>query len=140
MSEILISHSQDIQRLQNEGYELEIVDSHLLVHNVPYVNSQKQVLRGTLVTPLTLNGNITVSPVDNHQTWFIGEHPCNNDGSEIIEIKNSSVRSPLGNKIFVDHAFSSKPLGGVKYADYHAKMAKYIDIISAPARSLGFQY
>ena len=65
MSATLINHSPDLLRLQNEGYELEIVRGvgvHLLVHAVPYVNAQKQILLGTLVTPLTLNAEVTVNP------------------------------------------------------------------------------
>ena len=139
MSATLISHNLDLLRLQNEGYELQIISGvgvHLLIHNIPYVNSQCQVLRGTLVAPLTLNNDVTVTPLDNHQTWFIGEHPCNKDGSEIFGIKHTSTKTDFGDGIIVDHSFSSKPLNGVKYLDNHAKMTRYIEIISAPAHSL----
>jgi len=134
-----INPSPDLQRLQNEGFELEIrrgVGVHLLLHNVPYVNSQRQVLRGTLVTPLSLNNEKTITPLDNHQTWFIGEHPCNCDGSEIFGIKHGSQKQDFGDGIVINHSFSSKPLNGVKYPDYYAKMTRYVEIISAPARSL----
>lgn len=134
-----INLSPDLQRLQNEGYEIEIrrgIGVHLLLHNLPYVNSQRQVLRGTLVTPLSLNNDMTITPLDNHQTWFIGEHPCNNDGSEIFGIKHGSQKQDLGDAIMVDHSFSSKPRNGAKYSDYYSKMTTYAEIISAPARSL----
>lgn len=139
MLEIQTNPSPDIQRLLNEGFEVEIrrgIGAHLLVHNVPYVNPQRQVRRGTLVTPLSLNNEITITPLDNHQTWFIGEHPCNNDGSEIFGIKHVSQKQDFGDGIVVDHSFSSKPLNGVKYPDYYAKMTRYAEIIAAPARSL----
>ena len=134
-----INLSPDLQRLQNDGFELEIrrnVGVHLLIHNIPYVNSQRQVLRGTLVTPLSLNNETTITPLDNHQTWFIGDHPCNKDGSEIFGIKHGSNKQDFGDGIVVDHSFSSKPLNNVKYPDYHSKMTRYIEIISAPAYSI----
>ena len=53
----LISRSPDLQRLQNEGYELDIRSGFLLVNSVPYVNSRKEVRRGTLVAKLALAGD-----------------------------------------------------------------------------------
>jgi hypothetical protein len=139
MSATLINRSPDLVRLQNEGYELQIVRGvgvHLLVHGVPYVNGGSKVMRGTLVTPMTLNADVTVTPVDNHQTWFVGEHPCNNDGTEISGIKHGSGSILLGDGIVANHSFSAKPRGYLKYADYHAKITRYVEIISAPARSI----
>ena len=43
MSHLLINRSWDLQKLQNEGYELEIKSGFLLVKGVPYVNSRKEV-------------------------------------------------------------------------------------------------
>ncbi len=39
MSRQLISRSPDLQRLEDEGYDLEIRSGYLLVKDVPYVNS-----------------------------------------------------------------------------------------------------
>src|SRR5450755_3001527 len=139
MSATLINHSPDLLRLQNEGYSLQIVGGtalHLLVH-IPYVNAERQVLWGTLVSPLSVSGETTIRPVsDTHQTWFIGEHPCNTDGTEITGIKHGTALTDFGSGIVVNHSFSAKPLNGVPYVDYHAKMTQYIAIISAPAHSI----
>ena len=59
MSHLLISRSPDLLKLQNEGYELEIKSGFLLVKGVPYVNSRKEVRRGTLVAKLVLAGDKT---------------------------------------------------------------------------------
>ena len=45
MSRQLISHSADLKRLREEGYDLEIRNGYLLVKDVPYVNSRKEVKR-----------------------------------------------------------------------------------------------
>ena len=68
--------------------------------------------------------------------WFIGEHPCNKDGTEIVQIKHSSGHLPLADGIVVQHGFSSKPPNAGKYADYHAKVKRYVEMIEAPAASL----
>jgi len=46
MSHQLINHSSDLKRLRDEGYDIEIKSGHLLVKDVPYVNSNKEVKRG----------------------------------------------------------------------------------------------
>lgn len=137
MSATLISRSQHLQRLQDEGYTLEIRDGaqgvYLLIHDVPYVNSSRKVVRGTLVSPLELNGDIAVSPVGNHQMWIIGEHPCNPDGTEIAEIKHSG-QMDFGNGLMVNHGFSARPRGSGQYSDYYIKVTTYIRILENSAR------
>lgn len=54
MSLKLINLNPCLKKLQDEGYELEIRDGFLMVHSVPYVNSNKEVLKGTLITNLVL--------------------------------------------------------------------------------------
>lgn len=132
MSQQLISRSPDLKRLRDEGYEVEIRSNHLLIHSVPYVNAKCEVVRGTLVSDLTLAGNITTRP-GCHIAYFIGDHPCRQDGVEIPQIKlNQPNPPPLALGIMVKHAFSNKPASG--YQDYHQKMTRYIEVISAPAR------
>jgi hypothetical protein len=67
--------------------------------------------------------------------YFIGDYPCNADGTEIGQIKHSSGVFHLGEHLTANHWFSSKPLNG-KYLDYHAKMVTYATIISSPASSI----
>jgi ThiF family len=134
MSRQLISRSPDLKRLQDEGFEIEILSGHLLVHAVPYVNSCRVVARGTLVTDLTLAGDITTRP-GSHIAFFIGEHPCRTDGVEIPQIKLANgVPPPVAHGILAQHSFSNKPATG--YADYYEMMTRYIEIISAPATAL----
>jgi hypothetical protein len=54
MQPALISHSPDLQKLWDEGFDLEICGGHLLVHHIPYLNSQREIKYGTIVTPLTM--------------------------------------------------------------------------------------
>lgn len=133
MSRALISRSPDLLRLQNDGYEVEVRSGHLLVHSVPYVNARGEIAVGCAVSELTLAGDVTSRP-GSHIVMFIGEHPCNRDGSEIAQIKHQSHPMALAPDLVAQHSFSNKPPQG--YADYYEKMTRYVDIISAPAQSL----
>ena len=133
MSQQLISRSADLKRLRDEGYAVEIKSNHLIVNDVPYVNAQREVKRGTLVSVLTLAGDRTAKP-RNHVVHFVGEQPCHKDGSEIGQIKYSISRKPLAGDITVDRSFSNKPNTG--YKDYYEKMTTYVNIIASPAEAL----
>ena len=133
MSQQLISRSPDLKRLRDEGYDIEVKANHLVIRDIPYVNSGKEVKRGSLISTLTLAGDVTVRP-DTHVIYFAGEYPCHKDGSEIEQIRYVSGQTLLGSELAVDHAFSNKPAEG--YKDFHEKLSTYASIISGPAEAL----
>lgn len=134
MSHKLISHSPDLKRLRDEGYEIDVKNAHLIVHSIPYVNSRREIALGTLVTPLgDLAGDRTSRPQD-HVIHFAGEHPCDKEGNIIKGIQHSSGRKTLAEGIEVDHLFSNKPPSG--YADYYEKVTNYIRIITSQAQAI----
>lgn len=132
MSYQLINHSSDLKRLRDEGYNLEIRSGYLLIKDVPYVNSRIEVKRGTLVSTLTLAGNMTTKP-DDHVVCFAGDYPCHEDGKEIEQIRNQSVSQLLAEGVPVDHRFSAKPQPAGNYENYYTKMTTYVSILSGPA-------
>lgn len=133
MSQQLINHSRDLRRLRDEGYDVEVKSNYLLIKSVPYVNSERDIKFGILVSDLSLAGDVTTKP-GTHVAYFSGEHPCNKDGSKMEKIVHQSVQKTLGPDLVVHHSFSSKPQGG--YADYFEKMTTYVTIISGPALSI----
>ena len=133
MLQQLINHSPDLKRLQNEGYELEVKGGYLLIHHIPYVNHSREVKYGILVSELSLaNSQKTIKP-STHVINFIGEYPCNSDGSIITAIKHLNQQN-LGNGIVVNFSFSNKPQSG--YSDYFEKVSTYANIICSPAKSI----
>lgn len=133
MSRELISRSPDLKRLREDGYEIDIVGGHLLLKHVPYVTAQREVKFGILVSTLTLAGDRTARP-ETHVVFFVGEHPCKKDGTEIQGIKHQEQHKVLADGLEVDRSFSNKPQAG--YPDYYEKMTTYATIISGPAESL----
>lgn len=134
MSLALISLNPDLRRLRDEGYEVEVRQGHLLIHNIPYLNGRREVCRGTLVSPLEMAGGDRTARPQNHVAYFVGEHPCRFAGGEILAIRHSSGRHELAQGLPVDHSFSNKPANG--YADYYEKMTRYISIIAAEAKAV----
>ena len=139
----LIDHSPDLKRLRDEGYEVEYKGGFLLIRHIPYVNAERQIQFGILVTELTLqSADITAAP-GTHVIYFKGNHPCNQDGSIISAIKHSSNPKELFKDFTTDHMFSNKPIPGSAnyfppsgYKDYYHKVTSYINVISAPAKSI----
>ena len=129
-----INRSSDLKRLRDEGYDIEVKGGYLIVHHIPYVNGNREVKFGKLISSLSLNNDVTIKP-DNHVINFMGEYPCNNDGSIISAIQHSGqLNQPLFDGIVINFSFSNKPPNG--YDNYYDKIVRYAEIISAPARSI----
>ncbi len=133
MSQQLIILSPDLKRIRDDGYEIEVRSGYLLLKQVPYVTESRKIERGTLVSELTLAGDVTTRP-RTHVVMFAGEMPCDKEGRPLKKIANSSGRKELASGLVVDHNFSSKPEAG--YPDYYEKMTTYASIISGPAQSM----
>lgn len=131
MSRRLIARSPDLQRLLNEGFDVEVRGGYLLIRDVPYVTSSREVKRGTLISALELVGDQTTRPA-NHVAMWSGDHPCHHDGRIISAIANSTPGHDLGNDIRADFTFSAK----AEYRDYHHKMTTYIGRITGEARAI----
>ena len=133
MSHKLIDHSPDVKKLRDNGYEVEVIGNYLLMHSVPYLNANKEVVKGTLVSNVSIANNQVTKP-NTHVIHFAGEFPCNIDGTIIRQLQHSSRTTNLTDKIVVNHSFSNKPANG--YQNCYDKMVQYAEIISAPARNI----
>lgn len=132
MSQKPISLSPDLQRLRADGYIIAIVGGCLVLRDVPYVDSQRRVRRGTLISSLTLAGEVTQTP-DTHVVYFEGDTPCDTAGQPLSKVINSSGTFEIGG-LKASHLFSSKPDGG--YPDYYAKMSTYASLLAGHAAVL----
>jgi hypothetical protein len=133
MSHELFGRNADLKRLRDEGYFVQIRGGLLLMREVPYVDAQRDVRLGTLVSSLNMSGDVTQRP-DTHQVWWDGEFPCFAGGTPITAIGNSSGSYDLGHGVTAKFHLSSKPDGG--YTDYHHKMSTYAGLISGQAAVL----
>jgi hypothetical protein len=135
MSQRPISRSRDLSDLRDEGYDLEVRSGCLLVKNIPYVNSRKEIKRGILVIKLVLADDQTGKP-DTHVAYFSGEYPCNEDGTPIEKIRAGSGAQSLAEGVTIEHTFSAKPKPADAYPDYYAQVTTYVAILSGPAQRI----
>lgn len=115
MAQKLVDLNPDLKRLRDEGYYVCIANGHLLVGDVPYVDANKTVQRGTIVSTLELEQDRTIKPTD-HTVWFVGTAPYKADGQDVgIVIEQGAITIPVPG-VVANSRFSSKPVGG--YPDY----------------------
>ena len=136
----LISHSSDLQRLQAEGFVMEVCDGCLIIHHIPYINSAREMKDGTLMMPLCTSGDHTIRP-DNHTANWVGEQPCNIKGLPLPSLVNTSgqpitIKGLRSNYFFSCHAEKEEFPPNGDYPDYYEKVKHYFDTIAAPALCL----
>ncbi len=135
MSQKPIVLDPDLERLQKEGYAVEVSHRHVLVHSVPYVTARREVQRGIVVSDLNGNVGKLGAPAD-HQVWFVGEYPCHHTGKPIEIIRHSEQQFPLWPGFMAQFRFSNKPFGATGFPDYYSKLKHYISIISNEVKVL----
>lgn len=139
MSESLITRSPDLKKLEDDGYDIEVIfNRHLLLKGVPYVTQKKLVKHGVLVSALELEmeieGEVTKKPTD-HVVRFIGERPCDQDGTPLTSLIDEGKRE-IESGLTTDFAISQNPSDGKGYVDFYDKMVYYFLYLSSPAESV----
>lgn len=133
MLNIQIDHSPDLKRLRDEGYTVYVKNGILVLEDIPYVNSRREIAIGSLVSTLCFSGGKAVYDKD-HKAYFIGEAPCHKDGKEISEIINGKSITNHGSDIISQMMLSSKPTNN--YKDYYHKMTAYTAMIISSVKSI----
>lgn len=134
MSQELICHNPELQRLQSEGFDIEVRDGLLIVHHIPYLNNKIEMLSGTLIMPLATSGINVVKP-HNHTAYWIGEIPCNADGTGIPSLIHSATHHEFGGGLVSDYYLSCYPDATKGYNNYYDKVIIYFNTISAAAQN-----
>lgn len=136
MRQELIDHSPDLKRLRDEGYGIEEKGGLLIVHQIPFVNSKKEVHYGKMVCELSLNGTTQAGKPGTHIMYFIGEFPCDRNGNPITALKHDDRTYQIAEGVIINYSFSTKIGGGRDYNDYYEKVNNYATVISNPAKSI----
>lgn len=130
-----INHSPDLVKLVEAGFQVEVSEGggHILVHHIPYLNSQKELKYGSLVDRLNLAAPLLAGKPFDHTFYLAGEAPYNADGTAIPV--NNSNPAVLENYIHVQHYFSRKSPQG-DYPDYFEKIITYAEIFESQAKAV----
>lgn len=130
----LASHNDDLKRLLEKGYALELDGSYLVVRDIPYLDDGKNLKIGAIVTKLVFVDQRLVQQED-HQIFFCGSHPHTIEGSPILNLGGGAASLALIDPtLVVQRSFSNKPPNG--FSDFFAKIESYVSIISGPAMEL----
>jgi hypothetical protein len=130
----LVSRNSDLARLVERGYAVAFDSNHLVVRDVPYLDSAGALAQGTLVTKLEFIDAERVRQTD-HQVFFAGSVPHRLDGSPIPNLGGGPTTLALSSActdVVVQRSFSNKPPSG-RFEDFFAKIESYVTIISGPA-------
>ena len=130
----LVRNSPDLARLVQDGFAVRIVNAFLVVDDIPFVNADGQVQRGSLLCPLDTSGT-TTAPPSTHVMCFVGGVPRDRSGQAIDGLVNEGVEKWSATpELTATCGFSQKPTGG--YPDFYEKVTYYAPMITGPAQAI----
>lgn len=141
MFQKLVSHNDDIRRLVEKGYAVAFDSNCMVIRDIPYLNGQKELQIGAIVTKLVFVDQERVTQ-DDHQIYFDGSVPHDLNGTPIPNLGGGPAQLLLGEScqdIIVQRSFSNKPKPDGKFVafnDFFEKIESYVTIISSPAIEL----
>jgi hypothetical protein len=131
----LVRNSPDLARLVQEGFAVRVVNAFLVVDDIPFVDANAQVQRGSLLCPLDLSGT-TTAPPSTHVMCFVGGIPRDKNGQTIDGLVNDGVEKWSATaELTATCGFSQKPAAG-SYSDFYEKVSCYAAMIVGPAQAI----
>lgn len=121
-----------VARLIEEGFEIEIVHQHLLVHSIPYLNHAGELTHGTLACAYAELGEEDTKPSD-HTFWLQGEHPHRANGQPMQHVVNHSNQQTLFDQ-FVGHHYLSNKTDDQFPRTFYEKVTHYHTLFVGEAR------
>jgi len=127
----LANHNDDIRRLLEKGYALRVDGPHLVVRDIPYLDSQQALQSGAIVTKLVFIDKVRVKQ-DDHQVYFAGSAPYGLNGQPVPNLAGGPITIALSKTdVVVQRSFSNKPKDG--FPNFFDKIEHYVRVISGPA-------
>ena len=134
----LANHNDDIRRLLEKGYAVAIDSNHLVVQDIPYLDSENQLQVAAIVAKLEFIDQKRVVQTD-HQVFFAGSVPYGLDRKPIPNLGGGPAQislSEASKDVVVERSFSNKPKATGRFSDFFEKVESYVTIISGPAMEL----
>ena len=128
MFQKLVSHNEDIRHLVEKGYAVALDSNYLIIRDIPYLDSQRQLQAGAIVTKLVFIDNERVTQ-DDHQIFFAGSVPHNLDGTPIPNLAGGPTQlalSAASSDVVVQRSFSNKPKISGRFQDFFEKIESYV--------------
>src|SRR5438445_712509 len=127
MSRPLVDRSADLKRLEREGYDLSIQGTNLLV-KVPYVNAQRKIAQGILVSELTTEGGATTETLALRKVVIIG---LGGTGSYILDLVAKTPVQAIhlydGDVMLTHNAFRSPGAPTIEELEKRLRKVDYLE-------------
>lgn len=138
MFQKLVSHNDDLRRLVEKGCAVAFDSNYLVIRDIPYLDSERNLHIGAIVTKLVFVDDERVRQED-HQVFFAGSVPHGLNGQPIPNLAGGPTSLALSEAckdVVVQRSFSHKPRDTGKYPDFFEKIETYIAVLSGPAMEL----
>ena len=138
MFQKLVNHNDDLRRLVEKGYAVAFDSNHLVVRDIPYLDSESKLQVGAIVAKLEFIDQERVTQTD-HQVFFAGSVPYGLNRKPILNLGGGTTKLTLSEAckdVVVERSFSNKPKSTGKFVDFFEKIESYVAIISGPAIEL----
>lgn len=129
----LVSHNDDIKRLVEKGYAVSFDSNYLVVRDIPYLDKALELQKAAFVVKLIFTTNEVVK-LEDHQVFFTGELPHNQDGTPVANLNPRAASLALSDNasdVHVTWQLSNKPQNG--FSDFFEKVESYVNLIAGPA-------
>lgn len=131
----LANHNVFLKDLEETGYLVDFVGGYLVIFGLPYLDKNGHLQHGNWASPLDLNG-ATIDPPKDHQAWWSGNRPCDQQGRE-LRLGGGLSKITITSDLTTDFSFSFKlqdDRGQLRpYQSFEEKGRTYLDAITAPA-------
>ncbi|MBW8016146.1 MAG: ThiF family adenylyltransferase [Planctomycetes bacterium] len=138
MFQKLVNHNKDIKQLVDKGYAATFDSNYLVVRDIPYLDSNRELQMGAIISKLDFVDQNHVKQTD-HQVFFAGSVPYGLDAKPISNLGGGQATLALSEAcedVVVQRSFSNKPKKAGKFEDFFDKIESYVRIISGPAMEL----
>ena len=135
MLQKLVNHNDDLRRLVERGYAVAFDSNHVVVRDIPYLDSEGGLQIGAIVAKLEFIDQERVVQTD-HQVFFAGSVPYGLDRKPVPNLSGGPTHltlSEASRDVVVERSFSNKPRHTGKFEDFFHKVESYVAIISGPA-------
>ena len=101
-----------------------------MVRGIPFVNEDRQVRRGSIISEL----NEASRTPGTHVITFAGGIPCDKNGTVLDRVVINRDKTPISSDLISDCTCSAKPPEG--FPDYYQKIVSYVRIFENEAQAI----
>lgn len=131
----LASHNPFIQDLDDQGYDLDLINGYFVIFGVPYLDEDGALQSGDIACPVELSANWVIDRPKNHQVWFRGERP-HDATRRALNVGFAENAATIEEGLVARYSLSLKLQDNGQNRDYSSfeeKVSTYLNMITGPA-------